>query len=299
VDGSHRRRGSKLLEKLNAEVIASKGQYARGHLVSITPNEKRSVRAIQLFPLGLLRETCKATVPSVEPGLVRCCSLSAVLLCCCLAAASIALPPTGVSFARPKSRRLAWPRFGDKYIGRLDVAVSDPFGVGSIERVSNLDGERKNQLGLHWTPGDGVLQRHAVQKLHGDGRLRRAGRQFRKSCRCSDGFRAEAAWASRLEASQRLRVSGYFIGKKLQGDKSVQGYVLGFVDNAHAPATELIDDAKMRNCAADERLGFWHGSAHLRMRSRPSQPQAHRENFAVRARAKSAMMTIQPSTNDF
>ncbi len=105
------------------------------------------------------------------------------------------------------------------------------------------------------TPGDAVLQRYAVQKLHGD-----------------EGFavlvvnfvnRADVRMVQRggrlgltLEASQRLRVSGDFIGKKLQGDKSVQGYVLGFVDNAHAAAAELIDDAVMRNCSADERLGI-------------------------------------------
>jgi len=39
-----------------------------------------------------------------------------------------------------------------------------------------------------------------------------------------------------LETSQRLGVFGYFFGQKLQGNKSVEGYVLSLVDDAHAAA---------------------------------------------------------------
>ncbi len=46
--------------------------------------------------------------------------------------------------------------------------MDDAFGVGSIECVGNLDGERQNQFGLQRSSCDAVLQRQPVQKLHGD-----------------------------------------------------------------------------------------------------------------------------------
>ncbi len=55
-----------------------------------------------------------------------------------------------------------------------------------------------------------------------------------------------------LKAGQSLWVFGDFIGKKLQGGESVQGYVLGFVDHTHAAATELLDDAEVGDGAADQ-----------------------------------------------
>jgi len=55
-----------------------------------------------------------------------------------------------------------------------------------------------------------------------------------------------------LEASQRLGVFGYFFGQKLQPDKSVEGYVLSFVDHAHAATADLLDDAVVAQLKADE-----------------------------------------------
>ena len=72
---------------------------------------------------------------------------------------------------QPKIQNLGVSALGDKDVGGLDVAVDDAFGVGCIECVGNLDGQRQNQLGFHRTPGDAVLQRQAVQKLHGDERF--------------------------------------------------------------------------------------------------------------------------------
>ena len=46
--------------------------------------------------------------------------------------------------------------------------MDDAFRVCSVECIGDLDGERQNQLGVHGTPGNAVLQRHAVEKLHGD-----------------------------------------------------------------------------------------------------------------------------------
>jgi len=35
--------------------------------------------------------------------------------------------------------------------------MDDAFGVSSIQRVGNLDGERQDQFGFHRSPADAVL----------------------------------------------------------------------------------------------------------------------------------------------
>ena len=56
---------------------------------------------------------------------------------------------------------------GDKNVGGLDVAMNDAFDVRGVECVGNLNGQRQNRFRLHRMPVDAVLQRHAIQKLHG------------------------------------------------------------------------------------------------------------------------------------
>jgi hypothetical protein len=50
-----------------------------------------------------------------------------------------------------------------------------------------------------------------------------------------------------LEARERLRVFGYVFGQKLEGDEAIELHVFGFVDHTHAAATELLDDAVVRD----------------------------------------------------
>ena len=59
-----------------------------------------------------------------------------------------------------------------------------------------------------------------------------------------------------LEAFQRLRVAGQFIGEKLQRDLAAELAVLGAIDHAHPPAAEFVQDAIVPNNLANhaERL---------------------------------------------
>jgi len=59
--------------------------------------------------------------------------------------------------------------------------------------------------------------------------------------------------------SVTLGVLRYFIGQKLQSDEPVQGQVLGLIDHPHAAATQLLDNAVMRDYLVD------HGGAGLRL----------------------------------
>ena len=59
----------------------------------------------------------------------------------------------------------------DEEVGRLDVAVHDARRVSGVERIGDLDGERQQQFDVERPSRDAVLQRHAIQELHGDERL--------------------------------------------------------------------------------------------------------------------------------
>ena len=95
-----------------------------------------------------------------------------------------------------------------------------------------------------------MLQRHPVQKLHGDERLAVLlanvvdGADVGVIQRgCGLGFA--------LETGEGLRVTGNFLGQKLEGNKTVQPGVLGLVDHAHTAAAQLLDNAVVRNGLPD------------------------------------------------
>jgi hypothetical protein len=50
-----------------------------------------------------------------------------------------------------------------------------------------------------------------------------------------------------LEALEGLRIFGDVVGEKFQGYEAAELGVFGFVDDAHATAAELFDDAVVRD----------------------------------------------------
>jgi hypothetical protein len=66
-----------------------------------------------------------------------------------------------------------------------------------------------------------------------------------------------------VESFEGLRVFSEVFGQELQGDKAVQLGVLGLVDDTHASAAELFDDAVVRDGLTDERVGLRHSAAIL------------------------------------
>ncbi len=95
-----------------------------------------------------------------------------------------------------------------------------------------------------------MLQRHSIQKLHGDEPLAVAfidlmyGANVRMIQRRS-GLRFA------LEASKRLRILGHRVRKEFQRHKAVQLRVLGLIDNAHTTAAKFFHDAIVRYGLAD------------------------------------------------
>ena len=63
-------------------------------------------------------------------------------------------------------------------------------------------------------------------------------------CRGSLGFA--------LEAAESLLIFGHFIGQELEGHKATEFDILGLIDDTHPAATQLLDDAIVRNGLADQ-----------------------------------------------
>jgi hypothetical protein len=146
--------------------------------------------------------------------------------------------------------------FGDEDIRGLDVAVHDAFGVGGVERVGDLNGEAKRDVGLKRTAGDAVLQCHAFEKFHDDEGLAILLADV------VDGadigmVEGGSGLGFALKAGEGLRIAGNFFGQKFEGHKAAKARVLGFVDNAHAAASKLFDDAVVGDGFANHTVAVW------------------------------------------
>ncbi len=127
-------------------------------------------------------------------------------------------------FRQPKIENLGVAALGNKNIGGLDIAVDNALGMRGVESIGNLDGQRKEFFGFHRSPSDAMLQRHAVQKLHGDERF-------------------------------AVLFTGNLLRQELESDETMQPRVLSLIDNTHPTAAQFLDDAIVRDGLADE-LGW-------------------------------------------
>src|SRR5713101_2520547 len=139
---------------------------------------------------------------------------------------------------------------GTALIRGFNVAVNDSFGVGGIERVGDFDAERKQSFQFHGTLGDAVLQRRAFQKLHGDEGFPTLltdvmDRADVGMIQCGRGLRFS------LESGESMRIPGYIFRQELERHETVETSIFSFVDDSHPAATELFDDAVMRDGQTD------------------------------------------------
>ena len=104
-----------------------------------------------------------------------------------------------------------------------------------------------------WTGGEPILQRLALQILHGD---------ERPSVLLADVVdRADVGMVQRRrglrfarEAAQRLGITCQIFGDELERNGTMKPRILGFVHHAHPAAAELLDDAVVRERLTDQRI---------------------------------------------
>src|ERR1700675_4865047 len=162
----------------------------------------------------------------------------------------------GRDLGQAEIENLSVPALGDKNVCGFDVAMDDPFGVGRVQRIGNLNRQAEQNVGLEGLSGDPMLERQSIQKLHHDEGLTILLPDFIDR---ADIGMVEGRGRLRLplEASQCLGILGDIIGEKFQGDKSAQSYILGLVDDAHSAASDLLHNAIVRDSLADHWGDAW------------------------------------------
>src|SRR5580704_14445076 len=130
---------------------------------------------------------------------------------------------------------------GDEDVRRFDVAVHDAGGVSRIEGIGDFDGDREKNFRFQRTPRDAMLQSRAIQKLHGDEGFAMLVVNFVDG---ADVWMIQSGGSPglALKAAEGLGVFCYLIRQELEGNKSAELYVLGFIDNTHPAATEPFDN---------------------------------------------------------
>src|SRR6202030_1319141 len=149
-----------------------------------------------------------------------------------------------------KIENLGASALGDENVGRLDVAMHDALGMGRVERIGNLDPERKKRVNIERASCDAVLQGLALEKLHRDVRLLVALADFvnRANVGMVEGGSGTRFTAEALQCQRGLR---HRIGQEFQSDETAKIGILGLVNHPHAAATELLHNAIVRDYLAD------------------------------------------------
>ena len=152
--------------------------------------------------------------------------------------------------AEVEELRLAAP--GHEDVGGLDVPVHDAAGVRGLEGVGDLDAEIEQGVELEGSRGEAVAQGFAFEQLHGDERLPVV--LVDVVDRTDVGVLERGGGAGlALEPLEGLRIADQILGQELQRDAAAELQVLGLVDDAHAAAAELREDAVVRNGLSDHR----------------------------------------------
>ena len=157
-------------------------------------------------------------------------------------------------FRQSEVEDLGVTKLGHENVGGLDVAVNDALGVRRIERLGDLDRQFEQLVRRQGLPSD------ALRSVIPSSNSMTMKDLTVLLADLVDG--ADVGVVERrsrpslaLETFQGLTASELqFGGKKLQSDVPAQRFVLGLVDDAHATAAELLDDAVVRDGLADHGL---------------------------------------------
>ena len=157
------------------------------------------------------------------------------------------------NFGQAEVEDLGVSALGDENVGGLDVAMDDVLAVRGVERVGDFDGQAEQDVHFERTSGDAVLEGQAVEVLHGDEGL---SIFFADVVNGADVGMVQGGggFGFAAETLERLAVLGDVFREEFQGDEAIEAGVFGLVDDAHAAAAQLFNNAVVRDGLADH---YW------------------------------------------
>ena len=139
---------------------------------------------------------------------------------------------------------------GNEDVRGLDVPVHNPLGVCGVQRIDNLGSQLQQLFGGERLAADSVLERLSLQQLHGDEVL---AVRFVNLMNSADVRMIERRGGKRfsLKAFTSSGIILHIGRQELQRDMAMQLEVFGFVHHTHPAATELRENAIVRDCLAN------------------------------------------------
>ena len=185
---------------------------------STAPKENRSVRASSSLPRACSGDIY-ATVPSVAPGLVRCCS-SIVRVSVFADATWLDRTAGRRDLRQPEIKNFGMPALGDEDVRRLDVAMDDAFGVSGIQRIGNLD--RQTRAAHPCPEGRPAMRCFSVVPSRNSMAMNDCSPFFADVVNRADVGMVESGSGTSFTAEtfQCLRVSGNVVRQELQRDET-------------------------------------------------------------------------------
>jgi hypothetical protein len=149
------------------------------------------------------------------------------------------------------------PTLGDKDVGGFDVTMHDTFCVSGIQSIRDFDSDLEQAIHFHRLARDDVLERGPIEEFHNNEGM---AVLLADLVNCADVRMVERGGGAGLAAKafECLRVASHIVRQEFEGYEASEFGIFGFIDDAHASAAELLDDAVVRDGAADERLGIRH-----------------------------------------
>ena len=129
--------------------------------------------------------------------------------------------------------------------------MDNPFGVRRVQGVGNLDGRIEQIFEFQWAGLKALFERQTLQEFHGDEGLalvlanlvnRADSGMIQRRC----GTRFAAETLQRRGGLRQVR------RQELEGHLPAEKDVFSLVDNTHTSATQLFQNAVMRNGIADQ-----------------------------------------------
>src|SRR2546425_2966616 len=153
-------------------------------------------------------------------------------------------------FGQAKVQNLGLAASRHEDVRWLDIAMNDPLRVRRIQSISNLNSQLQHLLVGKRLAGDAMLERLSLQELHDDEGLAWLLLDLMNhadvgmvECGGGSGFA--------LESLERRLIARHLFRQEFEGHQPAELCVFGLVDHAHTAASELLQDAVVRDGLAN------------------------------------------------